>query len=159
MAQVDIDTLATKRSLIDLESHSHGDFDLSDEFILSFIYDDIILVEYIDEANDGTGDNIMRDGIYVPTNTLTKAWRKAIVILAGPECKYTKAGDIVMFPNDKGASIANIEIDGYGKIGKGMFLNEQRIFGICKRRKETKAQKELKKRLQAIAKSEEEKSK
>tara|TARA_R100000479_G_scaffold91829_1_gene45222 strand:- start:23 stop:508 length:486 start_codon:yes stop_codon:yes gene_type:complete len=149
--------LAPKRSIIDLESHSKGDFDLSDEFILSFIYDDIILVEYIDEAPDGTGDNIMRDGIYVPTNTLTKAWRKAIVILTGPQCKYTKPGDIVMFPNDKGASVSNIDIDGYGKIGNGMFLNEQRIFGICKRRKETKEQKAVKKRLQAIAESEQSK--
>ena len=131
MAKVDIDTLAPKRSLIDLESHSAGDFDLSDEFVLSFIYDDIILVEYIDEAPDGTGDNIIRDGIYVPTNTLTKAWRKAKVILAGPQCAYTKVGDIVMFPNDKGASVTNMEIDGYGKIKDGMFLNEQRLFGIC----------------------------
>lgn len=138
MAQVDIDTLAPKRSIIDLESHSKGDFDLSDEFILSFIYDDIILVEYIDQAPDGTGDNIMRDGIYVPTNTLTKAWRKAKVVLAGPECKYTKAGDIVMFPNDKGASVSNIEIEGYGRVKDGMFLNEQRLFGICKKRKNKK---------------------
>jgi cellobiose-specific phosphotransferase system component IIB len=138
MAQVDIDTLAPKRSIIDLESHSKGDFDLSDEFILSFIYDDIILVEYIDQAPDGTGDNIMRDGIYVPTNTLTKAWRKAKVALAGPECKYTKAGDIVMFPNDKGASVSNIEIEGYGRVKDGMFLNEQRLFGICKKRKNKK---------------------
>ena len=138
MAQVDIDTLAPKRSIIDLESHSKGDFDLSDEFILSFIYDDIILVEYIDQAPDGTGDNIMRDGIYVPTNTLTKAWRKAKVALAGQECKYTKAGDIVMFPNDKGASVSNIEIEGYGRVKDGMFLNEQRLFGICKKRKNKK---------------------
>ena len=49
MAQVDIDALAPKRSIIDLQSHSKGDFDLSDEFILSFIYDDIILVEYINQ--------------------------------------------------------------------------------------------------------------
>jgi len=138
MAEASIDNLATKRSLIDLSSHSSGDFDLSKEFILSFVYDDIILVEYIDEAPDASGDNIMRDGIYIPTNTLTKTWRKAKVILAGPECKYTKAGDIVMFPNDKGASVANIQIADYGTIDKGMFLNEQRLFGICKRRDDLK---------------------
>ena len=138
MAQASIDNLATKRSLIDLSSHSSGDFDLSKEFVLSFVYDDIILVEYIDEAPDASGDNIMRDGIYIPTNTLTKTWRKAKVILAGPECKYTKAGDIVMFPNDKGAAVANIQIADYGTIDKGMFLNEQRLFGICKRRDDLK---------------------
>jgi cellobiose-specific phosphotransferase system component IIB len=138
MAQASIDNLATKRSLIDLSSHSSGDFDLSKEFVLSFVYDDIILVEYIDEAPDASGDNIMRDGIYIPTNTLTKTWRKAKVIIAGPECKYTKAGDIVMFPNDKGAAVANIQIADYGTIDKGMFLNEQRLFGICKRRDDLK---------------------
>ena len=138
MAQASIDNLATKRSLIDLSSHSSGDFDLSKEFVLSFVYDDIILVEYIDEAPDASGDNIMRDGIYIPTNTLTKTWRKAKVIIAGTECKYTKAGDIVMFPNDKGAAVANIQIADYGTIDKGMFLNEQRLFGICKRRDDLK---------------------
>ena len=131
MAQASIDNLATKRSLIDLSSHSSGDFDLSKEFVLSFVYDDIILVEYIDEAPDASGDNIMRDGIYIPTNTLTKTWRKAKVILAGPECKYTKAGDIVMFPNDKGVTVTGMEIKGHGKVKKGMFLNEQRLFGKC----------------------------
>ena len=57
MAEASIDNLATKRSLIDLSSHSDGDFDLSKEFILSFVYDDIILVEYIDEAPDNSGDD------------------------------------------------------------------------------------------------------
>lgn len=132
MAQASIDSLATKKSLIDLDGHSDGDFGLGDEYNLSFLFDDIILVEFIDEDSDGAGDTIMRDGIYVPTNTLSKAWRKARVILTGPEVKYAKKGDIVMFPNDKGAPVSNMEIDGYGKIRKGMFLNEQRLFGICK---------------------------
>lgn len=140
MAQASIDILAPKRSLIDLESHSKGDFDLSDDYILSFLYDDIILVEFIDEAGDDGGE-VMRGGILIPTNTLTKAWRKAQVIIAGPECKYTKKGDIVMFPNDKGASISNIDIDGHGRIKSGMFLNEQRLFGICKKRKKTSKKK------------------
>ena len=158
MAEASVDILAPKRSLIDLSSHSKGDFDLSDEFVLSFIYDDIILVEYIDETADDGGE-IIRGGIVVPTNTLTKAWRKAQVILAGPECKYTNVGDIVMFPNDKGASVSNMEIDGYGKIKNGMFLNEQRLFGICKRKSESKDLKKVKNRLKAIAKSEKEKTK
>ena len=145
MAEASVDILAPKRSLIDLSTHSKGDFDLSDEFVLSFIYDDIILVEYIDEASDDGGE-VMRGGILVPTNTLTKAWRKAVVVLAGPECKYTKVGDIVMFPNDKGASVSNMEIDGYGRIGNGMFLNEQRLFGICKRKSDKQTKKKSKKK-------------
>ena len=105
---------------------------MGDEYILSFIFDDIILVEFIDEASDEAGDAVKRGGIFIPTNALNKAWRKAKVILTGPEVKYTKKGDIVMFPNDKGASVSNIEVEGHGRIKKGMFLNEQRLFGICK---------------------------
>mgnify|MGYP003113276870 CR=1 FL=1 len=141
MPEASIDSLATKRSLIDLDGHSDGDFGLGDEYSLSFVFDDILLVEFIDEDSDGAGDLIQRGGIYVPTNTLSKAWRKAKVILAGPEVKYAKEGDIVMFPNDKGAPVSNMEIDGVGKIGKGMFLNEQRLFGICKPKKVKKAKK------------------
>ncbi len=141
MPEASIDSLATKRSLIDLDGHSDGDFGLGDEYSLSFVFDDILLVEFIDEDSDGAGDLIQRGGIYVPTNTLSKAWRKAKVILTGPEVKYAKKNDIVMFPNDKGAPVSNMEIDGVGKIGKGMFLNEQRLFGICKPKKVKKAKK------------------
>lgn len=127
----DIDQLAPTRSLIDLSSHSEGDFGLED-FELSFIFDDIILVEYIDLSSDR--DGIMRGGIYIPTNALTKAWRKAKVILAGPNVKYTKVGDIVLFPNNLGVAVANMDISGHGKVKNGIFLNENRIFGICKRK-------------------------
>jgi len=132
MSQVSIDSLAPTRSLIDLDGHSKGSFGLGDDFLLSFIFDDIVLVEFVDEVSDGTGDVVVRNGIYVPTNALIKAWRKAKVILVGPSVKYCKKGDIVIFPNDKGASVSNIEIEGYGKLKKGVFLNEQRLFGICK---------------------------
>ena len=125
----DIDQLPTQKSLIDLSSHSSGDFGL-DDFNLSFIFDDILLVEYIDMTGDG--DNIMRNGIYIPTNAVSKAWRKAKVILAGPHAKYTKKDDIVIFPNNLGITISNISIDGHGKVKQGIFLNENRLFGICK---------------------------
>jgi cellobiose-specific phosphotransferase system component IIB len=129
MAQASIDHLTPTRSLIDLSSHSSGDFGL-ENYELNFIFDDIVLVEYIDIAV--TGDSIMRNGLYIPTNTLTKAWRKAKVILAGPQTKYTKVGDIVIFPNNLGVTVSNIDISGYGKINNAVFLNESRIFGICK---------------------------
>lgn len=124
-----IDQIAPTRSLIDLSSHSEGDFGIRD-YELSFIFDDILLVEYIDTADEG--DGVMRNGIYVPTNALTKAWRKARVILAGPDAKYTKVGDIVIFPNNLGVTVANIDIENVGSIKNGIFLNENRIFGICK---------------------------
>jgi len=129
---VDIDKLSTKRSLIDLTKHSEGDFGL-DDFELSFIFDDILLVEYVDETE--TGD-ILRNGIVVPTNAVNKAWRKAKVILAGPNVKYAKPDDIVIFPNNLGVTVANMDIVGRGKLKGGVFLNEDRVFGICKPKNE-----------------------
>ena len=129
----DIDKLATKRSLIDLSKHSEGDFGL-DDFELTFIFDDILLVEYADETEEG---DIMRNGIVVPTNAVNKAWRKARVILTGPNVKYAKVGDIVIFPNNLGVTVANIDVTGKGKLKGGVFLNEDRVFGICKPKDES----------------------
>lgn len=125
------DNLKQKKGMIDLDANSEGFFGL-DDFSLSFVFDDIVLVEFIDEVEDGQGSAVLRGGLYVPTNANTKAWRKAKVVLTGPNVNYAKKDDIVIFPNDKGASVSNMEIAGYGKVKKGMFLNEQRIFGICK---------------------------
>ena len=125
-----IDNLAPTRSLIDLSAPGRGDFFL-DDFELSFIFDDILLIEYIDETVDG---EVERNGILVPTNALTKAWRKGKVILAGPDAKYAKEDDIVIFPNNVGVTISGISVTGKGKITKGIFLNEERMFGICKRK-------------------------
>ena len=110
MAQVSIDVLEPKKSLIDLDSYAKGNFGIGDDFKLTFLFDDIVLVEYIDEINDGTGDAIVRNGVYVPVNALIKAWRKAKVILVGPSVRYCKKDDIVIFPNDKGASVSNIDV-------------------------------------------------
>lgn len=131
---LDIDLLPTTRSLIDLSSHSAGDFGL-DDYELTFILDDIMLVEYVDISSDG--DSITRNGLFVPTNALTKAWRKARVILTGPNVKHAKKGDIVVFPNNLGVTVSNMDIEGHGKIKKGIFLNESRIFGICKEKNES----------------------
>lgn len=127
MAVESIDRLAPQKSLIDLSSHSSGDFGL-DDYQLDLIFDDVILTEYVDLVDS---DGIMRRGIYVPTNTLTKAWRKAKVILVGPDVKYTKKDDIVIFPNNLGIPVSNIMVKDYGKIKQGIFINENRLFGIC----------------------------
>ena len=120
--------MAPTRSLIDLSDPDKGDFGI-DDYELSFIFDDILLIEYVDETEQG---EVERNGILVPTNALTKAWRKGKVILAGPDVKYTKEGDIVIFPNNMGVTISGVLIEGKGKIKKGIFLNEERMFGICK---------------------------
>ena len=131
MAMASIDNLAPTKSLIDLTQKGRGDFGLED-YDLDFIFDDILLVEYVDETDEG--DEVIRNGIVVPTNALTKAWRKGRIILAGPETKYAKEGDIVIFPNNRGVSISNITVSGKKKVKKGIFLNEERMFGICKRK-------------------------
>jgi co-chaperonin GroES (HSP10) len=128
MAQRSIDTLATQKHLIDLSTHSEGDVGLTDDFELQMIFDDILLVEYVDENEHG---EVQRNGIYVPTNAITKAWRKAKVVLAGPKAEYAKKGDVVIFPNNLGVTVANIDVQGT-TIKKGIFLNEDRLFGICK---------------------------
>ena len=129
----DINQITPTRSLIDLSTHSEGDFGI-DDFELTFIFDDILLVRYIDETDEG---DIMRNGIVVPTNALNKAWRKAEVVLTGPNVKYTKKNDVVIFPNNLGVTVANIDVGGEGKIKAGVFLNENRVFGICKPKDES----------------------
>jgi len=130
MAMASIDNLAPTRSLIDLSNPDKGDFGI-DDFELSFVFDDILLIEYIDETAEG---EVERNGILVPTNALTKAWRKGKVILAGPDAKYAKEGDIVIFPNNMGVTISGVDVTNRGKVTKGIFLNEERMFGICKQK-------------------------
>tara|TARA_E500000318_G_scaffold110422_1_gene125810 strand:- start:24 stop:458 length:435 start_codon:yes stop_codon:yes gene_type:complete len=141
MAQANIDILAPKKSIIDLGGAHNDSLDgiIDQDYELGFIFDDIILVEFIDEISDGQGDAVMRGGVYIPTNSVQRAWRKAKVILAGPECKYIKGGEIVIFPNNLGVGIANADISGYGSLKKGVFLNESRLFGIAKKKDESKS--------------------
>ena len=129
MAMASIDNLAPTRSLIDLTKSDKGDFGI-DDYELSFIFDDILLIEYVDETQEG---EIERNGILIPTNALNKAWRKGRVILAGPYAKYAKEVDIVIFPNNMGVTINGVAITGKGKVKTGVFLNEERMFGICKK--------------------------
>ena len=128
MSKANIDAIAPKKSLIDLETHLEDQFTLLG-YKLSQLFDDIILAQYVD-----TDDNeaVSRNGVIVPLNAATKAWRLGRVILAGPNCRYTELGDIVCFPNDKGIPVSNIHVDGVGIIKHGMFLDESRLFGICK---------------------------
>jgi co-chaperonin GroES (HSP10) len=127
MAQRSIDTLATQKHTVDLSSHSQGDVGLPDDFELTMIFDDILLVEYIDENAEG---EIERNGIFIPTNAVTKAWRKAKVILAGPKAEYANVGDVVIFPSNLGLTVSNLDVNGT-TLKKGIFLNEDRLFGIC----------------------------
>lgn len=131
---VDIDQLKPKKSLINLDDPtSDGDISkiFDEDYELSFLFDDIILVEYIDERSDEVGDTVVRGGIHIPTNALNRAWRKGRIILKGPKTEYVNIGSIVVFPNNVGMTISNVNIKGKGKLRKGIFLNEARLFGIC----------------------------
>lgn len=137
-----LDLVKNTKGLIDLDSNTESLFGLG-EYVLEYILDDIILAEFIDEMSDGSGEAIQRNGLFIPTSTLTKAWRKAKVLIAGPNVKYCKVGDIIIFPNDKGLTVTNLDIKMNGevyKVGKGTFLNEQRIFGVCSEVSQKKGQ-------------------
>lgn len=133
MSQVPIDVLPTQKSLIDFSSLPKNTFDsVFLGFNLKQVLDDVILATFIDESDNGK--EIVRNGILVPINADTRAWRLGQVILVGPNVKHAKPGDVICFPNNMGVPISNIDVDGHGSIKKGIFINEQRIFGICSKR-------------------------
>tara|TARA_R110002020_G_scaffold332155_1_gene547532 strand:+ start:1419 stop:1931 length:513 start_codon:yes stop_codon:yes gene_type:complete len=118
------------RGLIDLDTYTNDNFTLLG-FKLSKVLDDILLIRYADLADD-TGDTVMRNGIMVPLAHVQRAWRIGQIVLAGPRCSFTKAGDFVCFPSDKGLPCSNLDVDGVGILKDATFLNEARIFGVCK---------------------------
>lgn len=98
---------------------------LPEDFEITELLGDVIQITYADVAEDGK--SLIRNGIVLPAEVVdNKAWRVGKVILTGPNTKQVKAGNYVIFPGDKG-------LKGIQKDGKlNVFLNEERIFGICK---------------------------
>jgi cellobiose-specific phosphotransferase system component IIB len=139
MSKISVDALGpVPKSLIDFADLPKNTFD--SVFLghnLKQVLDDVILAIFIDESDNGK--EIVRNGILVPVNAETKAWRLGRVVLAGPSVRYAKPGDVICFPNNMGVPISNIDVDGYGKINKGIFINEQRIFGICSTREDNES--------------------
>ena len=132
---MNIDSIAPQKSLIDLDGFSQNS--LNSVFIgydLCKVIDDIILVELVDLG--GNSNEIIRNGIVVPVNADTQAWRVGKVILCGQGTSLVKKDDYVIFPNNKGIMISNVEIEGHGALKHGQFLNEHRIFGIAKPRED-----------------------
>jgi cellobiose-specific phosphotransferase system component IIB len=128
-----IDLLKPLHSHIDLSDRSlPTDFGL-EEYVLSKLMDDVMLIEFCDlESGEDGVEYVLRGGIAIPTNQVHNMWRKGKVILKGPNVRYTEVGEIVLFPANMGIQVSNVEVEGFGKIHKGLFLNEQRMFGICK---------------------------
>ena len=134
--QVDIDLLEPQRSHIDLaDKNIPTDFGL-DDYLLSSLMDDVMLIEFCDiESGDDGCEYVMRRGLAIPTTQVHNLWRKGVVILKGPRVRFAKEGDIVVFPSNLGIPVTNIEVEGHGVVDKGLFLNEQRMFGVAKKRK------------------------
>ena len=133
MSKACIDQLPVQKSLIDLGALPKNTFNsMFMGYDLVNLLDDIILVEFADDG--GTDNTIVRNGILVPVNADTNAWRIGKVLLAGINCKLVKVGDYVFFPNNMGIPISNIDVINVGTLRMGIFLNEQRIFGVVKPR-------------------------
>ena len=121
---------SVKRSLIDLDSYQDTDTFSLHGYKLNRVMDDIVLAQYVDLAADG--NSVIRNGIHIPLSQVRCTWRMARVILVGPKCNYTKPGDIVCFPDDKGIKVDNLSVTGFdSSIRDCLFLNEDRFFGIC----------------------------
>jgi len=127
-----IDQLAPTESLIDLTRYSNDEFVLPDHTI-SGLFDDLLLVEFLDVSQDGTA--VKRGDIWVPLNTAPRAWRVGKVLVKGNRCKNVDVDQIIIFPGDKGIPISNIQyFDGDKNVQivkHGIFLNEDRLFGAC----------------------------
>jgi hypothetical protein len=130
--QVSIDVLPPQASHINLADKGlPTDFGLED-YSLTRLMDDVMLIEYCDlqDNNDGV-EYVKRGGILLPTAQIQNMWRKGKVILKGPRVQFTQVGEIVMFPANMGVGISNVEVTGFGLVKKGLFINEQRMFGVC----------------------------
>ena len=64
----------------------------------------------------GSSNEIVRNGLVVPVNADTQAWRVGKVILCGQGTSLVRKDDYVIFPNNKGIMISNVEIEGHGTL-------------------------------------------
>ena len=128
-----IDQLTPTKSLIDLTKYTEDDFNIPDHKITR-LFDDLILAEYSDVSPDGTA--IERGGIFIPLNSAPKAWRIAKVLMTGAKCENVKVGDSIVFPSDKGVPVSKLQFTNNKTteiVAQGVFLNEERLFGVCQK--------------------------
>lgn len=111
------------RGLVQIDKYKGNDFELNG-WNLTKVLDDILMVQYVDINEAGT--EIKRGNIWLPINAVQHTWRIGVVLLAGPNCKTIKQGDHIVFPNDKGIQVANLN-----NLKNIVFLNEARVFGVC----------------------------
>lgn len=116
------------RDLIDLTSiKDHTGFDL-DGYVVSSVFDDIVLVDMIDVDDNGL---IKKDALYVQTSKTIKTWRKGKIALKGKLVDQCNIGDVVIFPNDNGIQVSNLNVKDYGLIKRGIFISSNKLFAVC----------------------------
>lgn len=108
---------------VQIEHYIGSDMELLD-WHLDKVLDNILVVQYADVNEDGTA--VKRGSIWVPLGAVKQTWRVGKVILAGPNCKTVTQNDYIIFPDDRGLQVANL--NGLKNV---VFLNEDRIFGVC----------------------------
>jgi hypothetical protein len=128
-----IDQLTPTKSLIDLSRYNGTDFALPD-YVIDTLFDDLLLVEYTDLSPDGNA--VKRGGIFIPLSSTPRAWRVGRVVIAGSGCSNVSEGSLVVFPNDHGIPVTNMQYSKEGSedinvVANGVFLNEERLFGVC----------------------------
>lgn len=109
--------------LVQIDNYKGSNFELNG-WKLTKVLDDILMVQYVDINEDGT--EIKRGNIWLPINAVNHTWRVGKVLLAGPNCRTVKEGNHIVFPNDKGIQVSNLN-----NLKNIVFLNEARIFGVC----------------------------
>ena len=108
---------------VQIEHYAGKSFEL-EGWHLTQVLDNILMVQFADINDEGT--EIKRGNLWIPINAVEYTWRVARVVLAGTKCETVKVGDFVIFPNDRGLKVNNL--NGLRNIA---FLNEDRIFGVC----------------------------
>ena len=104
---------------------------LPTDYDITGVLGDLIMAEFVDCDNDG--QLVERDGILLNVDIQRNVWRVARVVMCGAGANLVKPGDYIMFPNDKGIKAIKFQ-----KKGRPItFLNEQRIFCVCKPKKKT----------------------
>ena len=121
---------SVKKGLVDLDTYQNTDSFSLHGYKLRAVMDDIVLAQYVDLDESGT--SIKRGSVYIPLAHVQRTWRMARVILSGLRCKFTKPGDVVCFPDDKGIKVDILAVSGFdSSLRNCLFLNEDRFFGIC----------------------------
>ena len=114
------------KGLVDIEQY--GNAALPEDYEITEVLDDVIMAEYADLA--GNGKEIIRNGLFIPEGIVDqKAWRVGRVIFTGPRVRNESLrtpGTTFIFPGDRG--MRSITQDGK----QILFINEDRIFGVCK---------------------------